>query len=65
VKTADTAPADTPILVWVRDIGKKGEGEWRLGRAYHGEGLPSELRADCCHGNWVIPYWHPLPHPPE
>jgi len=65
MNTAETAPSNTLILVWVRGISKDGKGEWRVGRVHRGDGLPDQLAADGCHGDWDIPFWAPLPPPAE
>lgn len=63
--TAETAPANTPILVWVRRVTEDRKGAWRMGRVVRGDGLPDQLYADGCNGPWEVPYWHPLPPAPE
>ncbi len=61
--TAENAPKDQPILVWVRDKtswSNKPEG-WKMGRCVHYKGCDPRLLADGFNGDWDIPYWHPLP----
>ena len=64
-RTAETAPKDTPILVWVRRAEKDKSGAWKMGKVLHGYGMPDELRADGFSGPWDIPFWAPLPDEPE
>lgn len=65
--TAETAPTDRPILVWVRDkaVASDKPNGWRMGRCSGYGSLPKKLYADGFNGDWDIPYWHPLPSNPE
>ena len=63
--TPETAPADTPILVWVREANRDGSGAWRMGRVARGSHFADQLFADGYNGPWDIPFWHPLPPPAE
>ena len=63
--TVETAPPDTPILVWVRDANKDGSGAWKPGRVLTGYDLPPVLAADSYNGPWDIPYWTPYPKKPD
>lgn len=65
MRTAKSAPLNTPILVWVRGAGMKGEGQWCPGRVARGDGLPDELKSDFHNGDWDIPFWSPYPDNPE
>lgn len=61
-RTADSAPLDVTILVWVRDrdIRTGKPIGWRMGRQSYGR-----LYAEGMNGNWDITYWHPLPEDPK
>lgn len=62
-RTADTAPVDTPILVWVGDKSEltgKPVG-WRMGKCWRWHGADPQLYGDGLNGSWDIRYWHPLP----
>lgn len=66
MRTAESAPSDTPILVWVRGANKDGTGAWKMGRVSRDRsGLPDELTAEGFNGKWDIPFWAPLPPKPE
>lgn len=65
MQTAETAPLDRPILVWVRGVSKdRVRGGWRAGRCHGEDGLPKKLFADGYNGDWEIPYWMDYPPPP-
>jgi|GEM_PF-4743513 len=66
MNTADNAPTDRPILVWVREANRDGTGAWRPGRAWKAEGtLPPRLIAEGYNGDWSIPTWTEFPPAPE
>lgn len=66
MNTADNAPTDRPILVWVREANRDGSGAWRHGRAFPAtDGLPAMLTADGHNGDWSIPTWTDYPPKPE
>lgn len=64
--TAETAPLDTPILVWVADIDVKTGRPvgWRMGKCWNWRGSDPQLYGEGLNGNWHIPYWAPLPPDP-
>jgi hypothetical protein len=65
MNTADSAPSDRPILVWVRDANRDGTGAWKPGRVWKGDGLPATLAADGYNGNgWDVPTWTEYPEKP-
>lgn len=66
-RTAETAPVDVPILVWVADINHSTGNPvgWRMGRCNTFRGKDPRLYGEGLNGNWNIPYWHPLPDDPD
>lgn len=65
--TVETAPTNTPILVWVADIDVQTGRSigWRMGKCWTWRGSDPKLYADGMNGDWHIPYWHPLPEDPK